>query len=43
MAVCGLTTVNMDGQKRAAVKALPELSSVPKAMCPKNEALTRCR
>ena len=33
----------MDGQKRAAVEALPELSSVPKAMCPKNEALTRCR
>lgn len=30
----------MDGQKRAAVEALPELAHVPKAMCPKSKALT---
>lgn len=30
----------MDGQKRAAVEALPELVHVPKAMCPKGKALT---
>ena len=31
----------MDGQKRAAVEALPELPYVPKSMCPKNKALTK--
>lgn len=30
----------MDGQKRAAVESLPELVHVPKAMCPKEKALT---
>ena len=30
----------MDGQKRAAVEALPELAHVPKSMCPKEKALT---
>lgn len=30
----------MDGQKRAAVEALPDLAHVPKAMCPKGKALT---
>lgn len=30
----------MDGQKRAAVEALPDLAHVPKGMCPKRKALT---
>lgn len=30
----------MDGQKKAAVEALPDLVHVPKAMCPKGKALT---
>lgn len=30
----------MDGQKRAAVEALPDLAHVPNAMCPKGKALT---
>lgn len=30
----------MDGQKRAAVEALPNLQYVPKNMCPKEKALT---
>ncbi len=30
----------MDGQKRAAVEALPELVHVPTPMCPKSKALT---
>ena len=30
----------MDGQKRNAVEALPDLAYVPKPMCPKNEAAT---
>lgn len=29
----------MDGQKRTAVEALPELAHVPKSMCPKEKAL----
>ena len=33
----------MDGQKRAAVEALPDLAHVPKAMCPKGKALTECQ
>lgn len=33
----------MDGQKRAAVEALPDLAHVPKAMCPKGKALTVCQ
>ncbi len=30
----------MDGQKRAAVEALPNLQHVPRDMCPKKKALT---
>lgn len=30
----------MDGQKRAAVEALPDIPHVPKGMCPKRKALT---